>query len=163
MYLNSCSKARRTNNEKQPEEKNGKGKERIWKEKREDKRAAYWGMGVHCEWLMRRQDCWVPLPSNKNGLIHPSLSQWITAPQPSLSWWGFCNFPSCSLTSFQESKNSRVRVPNWSPYISYHFRSIVVVFVQSFFAPVKKCVFVIFTPVHLTAVWLSGCESIRSP
>lgn len=30
-------------------EKNRKGKDRIWKEKREDEGAAYWGEGLHCE------------------------------------------------------------------------------------------------------------------
>lgn len=25
------------------------GKERIWKEKKEDEGAAYWGIGVYCE------------------------------------------------------------------------------------------------------------------
>ena len=50
MYLNLCSEALRTDNGEETErKKNGKGKERIWKEKREDKGAAYWGIGVYCE------------------------------------------------------------------------------------------------------------------
>lgn len=49
MYLKLCSKALRTVNEKQTEEKNGKGKERIWKEKTEDEGAAYWGIGIYSE------------------------------------------------------------------------------------------------------------------
>ncbi len=81
MYLNLCSEALRTDNGEQTErKKNGKGKGRIWKEKREDERAAYWGIGVYCEWLMSRQGCWVRSPSNKNGLIHPFHSLRIIAP-----------------------------------------------------------------------------------
>ena len=50
MYLNLCSEALRTDSGEQTErKKNGKGKERIWKEKREDEGAAYWGIGVYCE------------------------------------------------------------------------------------------------------------------
>lgn len=67
MYLQLCSEATAENN------RGGKDNERIWKEKRRDEGAAYWGEGVHCEWLMR----WgfgVNLPSNKNGLIHPFFS-----------------------------------------------------------------------------------------
>lgn len=44
------------------------------------------------------------LPSNRNGLIHPSCSQRITAPQPSPSLWDCRNFPFCSLTTFSRNK-----------------------------------------------------------
>lgn len=50
MYLNLCSKALRNDNGEQTErQKNGKRKERVWKEREEDEGAAYWGIGVHCE------------------------------------------------------------------------------------------------------------------
>lgn len=49
MYLNLCLEAPSTDDEKQTEEKNGKGIEGLWKEKREDEGAVYWGIGVYCE------------------------------------------------------------------------------------------------------------------
>lgn len=88
MCLWLCSKALRT--ERKTQEKVRKEKERIWKEKRRDEGAAYWGDGVHCEWLMR-QGFWVHLLSNKNGLIHPFLSRRTAEPRSSdrSGFWKF--------------------------------------------------------------------------
>lgn len=78
------------------------GKRRIWKEERRDEGAAYWGEGVHSEWLMRL-GFWVNLPSNKNGLIHPFLSP---GPQSHAHPAERLSGTFSSMAAFKEAKSS---------------------------------------------------------